>query len=72
MWMAANLRAKTTPPPRYSHNRLGAVFVPTAAHTNQAVARVVDGGPAYEAGVHNGDVLLQVDEVRVTPGVRAG
>lgn len=61
----AYLRAKTTPPPAYPHNRLGAIFATTTTQTNQAVARVVDGGPAYEAGVRNGDVLLQVDEVTV-------
>jgi hypothetical protein len=59
-------RPKKTRPPSYSHNRLGAVFVPTVAHTNQAVAWVVDGSPAFEAGVRNGDVLLRVDEVAVT------
>jgi hypothetical protein len=62
----AYLRAKTTHPPPYTHNRLGAVFVPTGAQTNQAVAWVVEHGPAYDAGVRNGDVLLQVDEVLVT------
>jgi hypothetical protein len=61
----AYLRAKATPPLAYRHNRLGAVFVPTITHTNQAVARVVGGSPAYEAGVRDGDVLLQVDEVTV-------
>jgi S1-C subfamily serine protease len=61
----AYLRAKTTPPPAYPHNRLGAIFAATTTQTNQGVARVVDGGPAYEAGVRNGDVLLQVDEVTV-------
>ena len=60
----AYLRAKTTRPPAYPHNRLGAVFVPQT-HTNQAAAWVVKGSPAYEAGVRNGDVLLQVDEVTV-------
>jgi hypothetical protein len=59
-------RAKSTPPPVYPHNRLGAVFVPTQSHTNQAVARVVQGGPAYEAGVRDGDVLLRVDNVMAT------
>ena len=58
-------RAKTTPPPVYSHNRLGAIFMPTTTHTNQAVAKVVTVSPAYEAGVRNGDVLLQVDEIPV-------
>jgi S1-C subfamily serine protease len=61
----AYLQSKTTLPPVYPHNRLAAVFVPTVTHTNEAVALVVPGGPAYEAGVRNGDILLQVDEVRV-------
>lgn len=60
----AYLRARTTRPPVYPHNRLGAVFVPQT-HTNQAAAWVVAGSPAYEAGVRNGDILLQVDEVTV-------
>jgi hypothetical protein len=62
----AYLRAKKTRPPAYNHNRLGAVFVPTAGRTNQAVAQVVQRGPAYEAGVRDGDVLIQVDDVSVT------
>ncbi len=61
----AYLRAKKTNPSPYFHNRLGAVFVPTSAQTNSAVAHVVKGGPAYDAGVRDGDVLLEVDEVRV-------
>jgi Aspartyl protease len=39
----AYLQAKTTRPPAFRHNRLGAVFVPTGNHTNQAIARVVEG-----------------------------
>jgi S1-C subfamily serine protease len=62
----AYLRAKKTPPPVYLHNRLGAIFAATTLQTNQAVARVVIGSPAYEAGVRDGDVLLQVDEIVVT------
>jgi hypothetical protein len=62
----AYLQAKKTRPPAYPHNRLGAIFAATTTQTNQAVARVVDGSPAYEAGVRNGDVLLQVDDVKVT------
>lgn len=61
----AYLRAKKTPPSAYPHNRLGAIFAATTIQTNQAVARVVDGSPAYDAGVRDGDVLLQVDEVTV-------
>ena len=62
----AYLRARKTHPSNYDHNRLGAVFVPTGTRTNQAVARVIEGGPAHEAGVRNGDVLLRVDELAVT------
>ena len=62
----AYLRAKGTGPPAYPHNRLGAIFVPTSTHTNQAVADVVNESPAYVAGVRNGDVLLQVDDIVVT------
>jgi hypothetical protein len=59
------VRSKTTRPPAYPHNRLGAIFLPTGTHTNQAVAWVIKGGPAYEAGVRDGDILLQVDELKV-------
>ncbi len=61
----AYLNPKATSPTDYRHNRLGAVFVPTDSHEHQAIAQVVDGGPAYEAGVRNGDILLQVDKIKV-------
>lgn len=57
----AYLRAKQTPPPSYSYNRLGAEFLPTATDSNDLVARVVTGSPGYEAGIRNGDILLKVD-----------
>jgi hypothetical protein len=59
------LRARKGRSPPYSYNRLGAAFGPTLTHTNQGVARVIQGSPAYEAGVRDGDVLLQVDDVVV-------
>jgi hypothetical protein len=62
----AYLKPKRGAAPAYDHNRLAAVFGPTTAKTNQAVAVVVEGGPAYDAGVRNGDVLLQVDDIPVT------
>ncbi len=62
----AYFHAKNTRPSVYHHNRLGAIFLTTTTHTNQAVAQVVDGSPAYEAGLRNGDILLQVDEIAVT------
>jgi PDZ domain/Aspartyl protease len=58
--------AKKNPAPPYTHNRLGAIFVATATHTNQAVARVATGSPAFEAGVRDGDVLLDVDGIACT------
>jgi hypothetical protein len=61
----AYLRPKMTSPPGYRHNRLGAVFVPAAGHLHQGIARVVDGGPAYNAGVRDGDVLMKVNQVTV-------
>ena len=56
----AYLRPKTTRPQAYQHNRLGAVFAQPALQGKGMVAQVVDGSPAYEAGVRNGDVLSHV------------
>lgn len=50
----------------YTHNRLGAVFVPIHAESEELIARVADGSPAQEAGVQTGDVLLEVDGIEVT------
>ena len=55
------LRPKRTPSLPYNHNRLGAVFVPRDLQDNDAttlVAHVVANSPAYEAGIRNGDILL--------------
>ncbi len=62
----AYLRPKTTPPPPCVHNRAGAVFVPPDKESDALTARVVDGGPAYEAGIRDGDVLLKIEEHDVT------
>jgi len=62
----AYLRPKTGPPPPYEHNRLGAVFAPTSMEGGDLVARVIDGTPAYEAGIRNGDVLLKVGDLDAT------
>src|SRR5208283_2475928 len=57
----AYLRTKTTAPPPYRHNRLGAEFVPTESPGSELVARVAGGSPAEEAGIRDGDVLLKLD-----------
>lgn len=62
----AYFHPKNTRPSIYRHNRLGAIFLGTTTYTNQAVAKVMDGSPAYKAGVRDGDILLQVDKVPVT------
>jgi len=60
------VRPKTTPPLSYQHNRLGAVFVPHDLQSDDLIAHVVDGSPAYEAGIRNGDILLKEGERDVT------
>jgi hypothetical protein len=55
------LMPKRTPSLPYNHNRLGAVFVPRDLQDNDTttlVAHVVTNSPAYEAGIRNGDILL--------------
>ena len=58
----AYLRPKTTPPLPFAYNRLGAAFMPLDLKSDDLVAFVVDGSPAYAAGVRNGDLLLKIDE----------
>ena len=62
----AYLRPKSGPPPPYEHNRLGAVFAPLSMQGGDLVAHVIDGTPAYEAGIRNGDLLLKVGDLDAT------
>jgi hypothetical protein len=60
------VRPKKTPSIPYEHNRLGAVFVPHDSQSDDLLAHVVDGSPAYEAEIRNDDVLLKIGELDVT------
>jgi hypothetical protein len=62
----AYLRPRNAPPAPYEHNRLGAVFAPRDMEGLDLIAHVIDGSPASEAGVRNGDVLLKVGDLDVT------
>jgi hypothetical protein len=62
----AYLRPSKEPPAPYEHNRLGAVFVPPNMEGGDLTARVLEGSPAYGAGIRNGDVLLKVGDLDVT------
>jgi hypothetical protein len=57
----AYLRPKNTPPTPLEHNRLGAIFAPQYSQNDDLVAHVVKGSPADKAGIHNGDVLLEIN-----------
>jgi len=58
------LRPKKTQPLPYEHNRLGAVFAPKYPDANNNVAYVITGSPAYEAGIRDGDILLNPEAIK--------
>jgi hypothetical protein len=62
----AYARPSPSAPPKYAHNRLGAVFVPRDARSDDLVASVADHSPAAAAGLRPGDVLLKIDRLDVT------
>ena len=60
--------------PPYSHNRLGAVFVPRDLRSDPLLAHVAKGSPADLAGIRDGDVLKRIDDLdvanwRTDPGI---
>lgn len=62
----AYLTPSKSPPPRYEHNRLGAVFVPRDNGSDDLFAVVAKAGPADVAGVRNGDILIRIDKLDVS------
>ena len=57
----AYARASGAPAPPYKHNRIGADFIPADENSSELIAHVLAGSPAAEAGIREGDQLLQVD-----------
>jgi hypothetical protein len=57
--------AWVAPPPPYSHNRLGVVFIPRDNRRTEVVARVAPGSPAEVAGIQDGDILLKVNQTAI-------
>lgn len=58
----AYVRTRTGPFRPYSYSRSGAVFVPRDpghGKGSEVVAHVLEGGPAYDAGIRDGDIVTQ-------------
>jgi TPR repeat protein len=59
-------RQRQNPKLKYQYNRAAAVFVPKNPTSQQLVGHVVEDGPAHQAGIRNGDILLKIDDLDVT------
>jgi predicted aspartyl protease len=62
----AFLHPTKAPFKNYTHNRLGAVFVPIDIQSEDLIAHVVDGSPGEKAGIRGGDILLKIGMLDVT------
>ena len=60
------IQARRNPNTRYNYNRIGAVFTPRQITGGDLLARVIEGTPAYEAGVRDGDILLKIGDLDAT------
>lgn len=60
------IRPEENPVSRYQYNRLGAVFYPPDLESPHLIARVVPGGPAYESGIRDGDILTGIEDLDAT------
>jgi predicted aspartyl protease len=65
----AYLRPRKEKAPRYSYNRAAAIFLPRDSDVNlksqECVAQVMKNGPAYAAGLRDGDVLLKLNSQEI-------
>jgi hypothetical protein len=62
----AYIRTREDYSQQYDYNRTGVVFLPADSESSDLVATVLEGGPAYEAGIRTGDKLLRVNGRDVT------
>ncbi len=60
------LKSVPEPTAAYTYNRLGAVFIPRDLKGGDLIARVARGGPAYRAGLRDGDILLKIGDLDAT------
>ncbi len=60
------MRPKDNRVSNYQYNRIAAVFIPADLQSVPLVAHVVENGPAYQAGIRDGDILLKIDDLDVT------
>lgn len=63
----AYARSRTDRGVGFEHNRLGVVFVPASPDNEALVAHVAVNSPAAAAKIRDGDVLLKIDQLDVTP-----
>ena len=60
------MKPKNVRASQYVYNRLGAVFVPDDITSENLYAHVVEGSPAYIAGLRNRDILTSINDLDVT------
>ena len=62
----AYIRTKPDYSKAYDYNRSGGTFLPVDNRSSDLVATVLEPGPAYEAGIRDGDKLLRVNGRDIT------
>jgi len=60
------LRPNEASAAKYRYNKIGVVFMPESVDAAQLVAHVAAGSPAQSAGVHDGDVLVRLEDREAT------